>query len=113
LKQRFVEATERDTVLIGRSYRDSSRVMRNSVSAKVLELEKQGGTTHHDLLPLIGAESWMKAMAMGDPEGGAIPLGLSVGLANDLPTCAELIERIIAEARDIVQRRLPQAVLPA
>jgi len=37
LKERFVQATERDTVLIGRSYRDSSRVMRNQVSAKVLD----------------------------------------------------------------------------
>jgi nitronate monooxygenase len=113
LKQRFAQATERDTVLIGRSYGDSSRVMRNSVSTKVLELEKRGDVTHHDLLPLIGAESWMKAMATGDSEGGAIPLGLSVGLANDVPTCAELIERIVSQAREIVQRRLPQAVLPA
>jgi nitronate monooxygenase len=86
--------------------------MRNSVSEKVLELEKQGGVTHKDLLPLIGAASWMQAMATGDSEGGAIPLGMSVGLANDVPTCAELIERIVAEARDLVGRRLPQAVLP-
>jgi NADH:quinone reductase (non-electrogenic) len=112
LKQRLMQASERDTVLIGRSYRDSSRVMRNSVSAKVLELEKRGGVTHHDLLPLIGAESWMKAMATGDAEGGAIPLGLSVGLANDVPSCAELIDRMVCEAREIVQRRLMQAVLP-
>jgi nitronate monooxygenase len=85
--------------------------MRNSISAKVLELEKRGGVTHHDLLPLIGSESWMKAMATGDSEGGAIPLGLSVGLANDLPTCAELIDRIVSQAREIVARRLAEAVL--
>jgi nitronate monooxygenase len=106
LKERFVQATERDTVLIGRSYGDSSRVMRNAVSAAVLEREKQGGVTHHDLLPLIGAQRWMEAMATGDVEGGAIPLGMSVGLANDLPSCAELIARMVAEARQIVQDRL-------
>lgn len=110
LKQRFVQATERDTVLIGRSYGDSSRVMRNSVSAKVLEMEKQGGVTHHDLLPLIGAKQWMEAMATGDPDGGAIPLGMSVALANDLPTCGVLIERIVAEARAIVHQRLVNVV---
>jgi nitronate monooxygenase len=110
LKQRFVAATERDTVLIGRSYGDSSRVMRNSVSAKVLELEKQGGVTHKELLPLIGAKSWMEAMASGDGEGGAIPLGLSVGLASDVPTCAELIARIVSEAREIVRERLSRVV---
>jgi nitronate monooxygenase len=112
LKERFVQASERDTVLIGRSYRDSSRVMRNSVSDKVLELEKQGGVTHHDLLPLIGAKQWMDAMASGDVEGGAIPLGISVGLANDLPTCAELIARIVSEARSIVEQRLAQITRP-
>jgi nitronate monooxygenase len=106
LKERFVRATERDTVLIGRSYRESSRVMRNNVSAEVIEREKKGGVTHHDLLPLIGAQRWMEAMATGDEEGGAIPLGISVGLANDLPTCAALIARIVAEARAIVTGRL-------
>ncbi len=108
LKDKFLHATERDTVLIGRSYGDSSRVMRNSVSAKVLELEKQGGVTHHDLLPLIGAKRWMDAMATGDVEGGAIPLGMSVALTNDLPSCAELIARIVSDARQIVQQRLAQ-----
>jgi NADH:quinone reductase (non-electrogenic) len=106
LKERFVQATERDTVLIGRSYGDSSRVMRNAVSAAVLEREKQGGVTNHDLLPLIGAQRWMEAMATGDIDGGAIPLGMSVGLANDLPSCAELIARMVAEARQIVHERL-------
>lgn len=110
LKAKFVESSERDTVLIGRSYGDSSRVMRNSVSAQVLEREKQGGATHHELLPLTGAKRWMEAMATGDIEGGAIPLGMSVGLANDLPTCGELIARIVSDARQIVHGRLASAV---
>jgi len=110
LKDKFVQATERDTVLIGRSYGDSSRVMRNAVSAQVLELEKQGGATHHGLQPLIGARRWMDAMANGDVDGGAIPLGMSVGLTNDLPSCAELMARIVAEARSIIHQRLTQLV---
>lgn len=110
LKDRFVQATERDTVLIGRSYGDSSRVMRNSISERVLEIEKAGGATHHALLPLIGAKQWMQAMATGDVDGGAIPLGMSVGLANDLPTCEQLISRIVDEARQIIHARLPAMV---
>jgi NAD(P)H-dependent flavin oxidoreductase YrpB (nitropropane dioxygenase family) len=110
LKDKFVHATERDTVLIGRSYGDSSRVMRNAISAQVLEREKQGGATHHDLQPLIGARQWMDAMANGDVDGGAIPLGMSVGLTNDLPSCAELMARIVAEARSITHQRLAQLV---
>ncbi len=110
LKAKFLESSERDTVLIGRSYGDSSRVMRNSVSTQVLEREKQGGVTHKDLLPVIGAARWMEAMANGDVDGGAIPLGMSVGLVDDLPTCGELIGRIVSEARAIVHGRLSSAV---
>jgi nitronate monooxygenase len=49
-------------------------------------------------------------MANGDVDGGAIPLGMSVGLTNDLPSCAELMARIVAEARSIIHQRLTQLV---
>jgi NAD(P)H-dependent flavin oxidoreductase YrpB (nitropropane dioxygenase family) len=103
IKARMLEATERDTVLVGRSYGDSSRVLRNRVVAEALAMERRGGVEHADLLPLLGADRWMKAMAEGDVEGGAIPAGMVVGLIDDLPSCAELIGRIVAEARALVE----------
>jgi nitronate monooxygenase len=109
LKERLVEATERDTVLIGRSYGDSTRVLRNALSADVLEREKQGGANHHTLAPLIGAGRWMKAMEEGDAEGGAIPIGMVIGLIKDIPTCEELISRMVGEARSLVSERLRAA----
>jgi len=105
LKQRLIGASERDTVLIGRSLGDPSRVVRNAVSAEALELEKRGAT-HQDLAPLVGALRWMKALADGDFDGGAIPAGLSIGLIDDIPTCADLIRRIVSEARTLVGMRL-------
>jgi NAD(P)H-dependent flavin oxidoreductase YrpB (nitropropane dioxygenase family) len=110
LKARMVAATERDTVLVGRSYGDSSRVLRNAVTAAALEREKQGGATYKDLAPIIGAPAWMKAMEEGNLDGGAIPAGMVVGLIDDIPTCAELIARIVAEARALVGGRLRAAV---
>jgi len=106
IKTRMLEATERDTVLVGRSYGDSSRVLRNRVVAEALAMERRGGVQHGDLLPLLGADRWMKAMAEGDFEGGAIPAGMVIGLIDDLPSCAELIARIVAEARALVGGRL-------
>ncbi|MDR2188116.1 MAG: nitronate monooxygenase [Azonexus sp.] len=106
LKQHMLAATERDTVLVGRSYGDSSRVLRNGIVAEALAKEKEGGVTYKDLLPLIGAPRWMKAMAEGDLEGGAIPAGMVIGLIKDLPTCAELIARMVAEAKALVSQRL-------
>jgi len=111
IKSRMLQATERDTVLVGRSYGDSSRVLRNRVVDDALTMERRGGAQRADLAPLLGADRWMKAMAEGDVEGGAIPAGMVVGLIEDLPSCAELIARIVAEARALVQGRL-RCVLP-
>jgi NADH:quinone reductase (non-electrogenic) len=110
LKAHMVAATERDSVLVGRSYGDSARVLRNKVSAAAVEREKQGGATYKDLAPLIGAPAWMKAMEEGAIDGGAIPVGLVIGVISDIPSCADLIARIVAEARALVGDRLRDAV---
>ncbi len=39
-----------------------------------------------------------KAMIEGDPAEGVLPSGSVAGVIDDIPTCAELIERIVAEA---------------
>ena len=49
-------------------------------------------------------------MQTGDIDGGAIPVGMVVGLIDDLPSCATLIARIVAEAKALVQHRLPALV---
>jgi len=106
IKQRLLEATERDTVLVGRSIGDSSRVIKNSVSVAALELERSGHVTHSDLYALTGAKRWMDAFVTGEVEGGAFPAGIVTGLIHDLPTCAELIGGIVKEAAAIAQRQL-------
>jgi nitronate monooxygenase len=102
VKQKMLEATERDTVLIGRTYRDSSRLLKNKVVEEALALEQSRPATYADLYPLIGAPHWMKAAETGDVDGGAFPAGMVVGLIDDLPSCAELIGSIMQEAQAIV-----------
>lgn len=106
IKQRMLAANERDTVLLGRSYGDSSRVLKNSVTEQVLARERQGGVTYADLAPVVGAEQWMKAMETGELEGGPIPAGMGVGLIDDAPSCKLVIERIVTEARSLCCGRL-------
>jgi nitronate monooxygenase len=105
LKQRLVAAKETDTALVGRRFGDSIRVLRNDLVDGALALESHAGTTHHDLLPLIGATRWMAAMENGSDDA-AFPVGQCVGLVDDLPTCAELVERIATDARALVRERL-------
>ena len=44
------------------------------------------------------------AMVDGRPEVGMLPTGQVVGVIDDLPTVAELIDRIIAEAEATLTR---------
>ena len=106
IKARMVAAREIDTTLVGRRFGDSIRVMRNPRVDEALALEALETTTHHDLLPLIGAARWMRAMERGAADDAAFPLGLCVGLIDDTPTCAELIARIMREAGQLVRERL-------
>lgn len=105
LKQRMVAAKETDTTLVGRRFGDSIRVLRNDLVDSALKLEAAEATTHHDLLPLIGAARWMAAMDCGSDDA-AFPVGQCVGLIEDLPTCAQLVERMSAEARALIEERL-------
>ena len=107
LKARMVAAAETETTLVGRRFGDSIRVLRNATAAQVLALESQPSTTHADLVPLIAAARWMSAMEAGSVDAAAFPLGQCVGLIDDLPTCREFIDRLMAEARSLISQRLP------
>ena len=106
VKARMLAARETDTTLVGRRFGDSIRVLRNRTVDEAARLEAQDSTTHHDLLPLIGAARWMDAMERGAVEEAAFPLGQCVGLIDDLPTCAALIDRLMQETRALIERRL-------
>lgn len=109
VKQRLLAAKETDTTLVGRRFGDSIRVLRNELVEGALALEAKDGTTHHDLLPLIGAARWMAAMESGEDDA-AFPVGQCIGLIHDLPSCAELIEGMAQEARVLVTQRLAAAL---
>lgn len=110
VKARMLAAAETGTTLVGRRFGDSIRVLKNRAVDEALALEAQAATTHHDLLPLIGAARWMRAMESGAADDAAFPVGQCVGLIDDLPSCAELVERMASEARELVEGRLRGAV---
>jgi len=110
VKARMLAAGERDTRVIGRSVRDSSRVLHNRLVDEILELERRGGADYASLFPLIGAERWLDASRRGDADDGAYPVGLAVGLIHDLPSVAAIVDRIIAEATGLICGRLASMV---
>ncbi len=107
VKQRMVDASELDTALIYRSLRNTARVFKNGVAERVLEIEEQPGETRfEDIQPLVAGVKGRELFAEGDLENGIWSAGMVVGLIDDIPSCEELITRIVAEAQAIIRQRL-------
>lgn len=106
VKARYLAATERDTTLICRSIGDSTRVLRNVLTDQILELERRGTANHEDLMAMASSLRWVQAAERGDPDDGAYAAGIGVGLIHEIPTCRELVQKIITESRAIVGSRL-------
>ena len=105
VKQAIVQASERDTRLIFRTLRNSSRVLRNAVVDEVLSIEtRPGGCAFEDIKPLVAGAKGRVAMETGDLNAGVITAGLVTGLIRDVPSCAELLERMVADCRRHLER---------
>ena len=115
VKQMMVESSELDTALIFRTLRNTARIYKNSIAKEVLSIEgKPGDTDFSELQPLVaGARGRERVLEQGDTDDGVWTAGLVMGLIDDIPSCAELVSRIVAEAEDIIENRLQPMLLRA
>src|SRR5579871_1052991 len=104
IKERIVANDERETELIFRTMRNTSRVAKNAVSTKVVAMEKEGATFDQVRDLVAGARGKM-VYADGDADHGIWSAGQVQGLIHDIPSCAELVSRIIREAQTIIRER--------
>ncbi|MGH8297725.1 MAG: NAD(P)H-dependent flavin oxidoreductase [Steroidobacteraceae bacterium] len=107
VKQLLVENDERATHVIFKSLHNTARVGRNSVSDKVVEILKRPEAKFEDVAQLVRGSQGRVLLESGDLDAGLVWAGQVQGLIHDIPTAAELIHRIVEEARDIIRRRLP------
>jgi nitronate monooxygenase len=107
VKQFMVENDERGTNLIFRSLRNTARVGKNSVSDKVVDILKRPDAKFEDVAALVRGAQGRVLLESGDLDAGLVWAGQVQGLIHDIPTAAELINRIMSEATAIVQKRLP------
>ncbi len=105
VKEQIVANDERATDLIFRTMRNTSRVARNEVSQKVVELERSGAK-FEDVKALVAGARGRLVYEQGDVDIGVWSAGQIQGLIHDIPTCAELVSRIVAEAETIIGSRL-------
>jgi nitronate monooxygenase len=107
VKQAIVKASELDTRLIMRSLRNTERVLNNAGVERVLQIEREKGAALkiEDIVDQV-AGIYPKVMGEGDMEAGAWSCGMVAGLIHDVPTCRELIDRIMAQADELIGARL-------
>jgi NADH:quinone reductase (non-electrogenic) len=108
IKQALVAAGERDTNLMFRTMHNTARVFKNAISNEVLTLEKRGAK-FEEVRHLVAGARGKVALKTGDVDGGVVSAGMVIGLIHDIPSCAELIERIVSECRAQLRAALEMA----
>lgn len=105
VKRTIVANTERDTCLILRSLRNSSRVARTALAETVIAMERAGKGID-EIGPIVAGAKGRGVYEQGDVEGGIWTAGLVQALIDDIPSCAELVHRIVEDARRLIDGRL-------
>ena len=107
VKEAIINATELDTRLIMRNLTNTERVLKNKAVDELVELEKERGAeiTFEEVAPYV-VSKYKDIMQNGKMDEGAWSCGMVAGLIHDIPTCQELVDRIMAEAESIINERL-------
>ena len=105
VKEALLKATELDTRLVMRPLRNTERVLNNNAAQKLLEKERSLGENIQidDVLDEVSGV-YPKVMVDGEMEAGVWSCGMVVGLINDIPSCKDLIERTMSEAKSILDK---------
>lgn len=106
IKQFIVQNDERATNLIFRKFKNTGRVARNSISDQVVEISARPEAVFTDIQPLVSGARGRVALETGDIDAGLVWAGQIQGLIHDVPSCKDLLDRIIGEAEEIINGRL-------
>lgn len=106
VKAQIVAGDERATNLIFRSLGNTARVGKNAVSDEVVRRLARPGAVFAEVAELVRGAKGREVLETGDLDAGLFWAGQVQGLIHDVPTVAELVCRIVAEAREIIAQRL-------
>lgn len=112
IKDALVKGDERSTMLVMRSLKNTERVFKNKVAQEVAQIEAREPGNIQAIRHLVRGENYRKSFQeTGNPESSVWSAGVVMGLIEDVPSCKELIERMVREAEQIIQKRLPAMTL--
>ena len=100
-KDYIVKAKDIDTRVTGRSTGHPVRVLRNAVTKEYLELEKKGASFEE--LESLTVGGLRRAVQEGDTKTGSLMSGQIAGMIRDIPTCKEIIDRLVTETDKLMK----------
>lgn len=95
-KDRILGAKDIDTRVTGRTTGHPVRALRNEMTRKYLELERQGASPEE--MELLAAGGLRRAVQEGDMKNGSLMAGQIAGLVRESMSCRELIEKTVSGA---------------
>ncbi|KAL4896198.1 hypothetical protein BDV59DRAFT_172284 [Aspergillus ambiguus] len=103
VKRHIVQSDENDTVLVLGRLRNTTRLAKNEVSLEVSRIEKTKlDYEFSDVAHLMAGARGQNVYKTGDVHAGVWSAGLAMGVIKDIPTCAELANRIEREAESAI-----------
>ncbi|MEX2475785.1 NAD(P)H-dependent flavin oxidoreductase [Marinobacter sp.] len=108
VKQAIVEADELQTRLIMRNLRNTERVMKNAAVDEIIRIEHEKGEaeTIDDIRHLVTGVKGRLVLQEGKMDEAAWSCGMVAGLIHDIPSCEELVGRIMDDADNLIRQRL-------
>ncbi len=107
VKQAILAASELDTRLVMRPLKNTERVLINPAVERLIEKEAKFGKDiqFEDIKEEVSGV-YPKVMEDGKVDSGAWSCGMVAGLIHDIPTCKELLDRIMSESEALIKERL-------
>jgi len=104
IKKALVEGNELSTTHIFRSLKNTERVYKNETTIKVAGLEKEHPGEFEYIRPYVSGALYKDSFYVtGNTQSSAWSAGIVMGLIDDIPTCKELMERMMKECEDTIK----------
>lgn len=106
VKQAYINNDERGSFLIFRNFKNTARVGRSEVSEEVVRRLSKPDAKFEDVQELVNGRAGKQLLETGDLTKGVFWAGMVQGLIHDIPTCQQLIDRIVGDAESIIKGRI-------
>ncbi|UMZ73323.1 enoyl-[acyl-carrier-protein] reductase FabK [Natranaerofaba carboxydovora] len=100
-KEAVIKAKDRDTVVSGRSTGHPVRSIKNKLTGKFNQLEKEGAKAEE--IEELGAGKMALAAKDGDTSLGSVMAGQVAAMIKEEKTAKEIIDEVVTEAKELEQ----------